>query len=390
MPVQRTRVFPSQDTQEMIYKQNSVSPQQQSDQQNITELTEENETNFMELLGDYLRPILLSFKVTGLYYGPTKPEFILLGNSSMADSATFWHEKLYCFLVLVLAYWSSVIALLISAGYHKEYDEDGLFIIIAFSCWFFHTSFNATACLALLPCGKKGSSKFEKLLLHRFTIQKVSHYKLSRVRKGLVLTWIFMISSVFVMMTVNLFTNMSVAKFPPWNRWPIPSTVFWTLSGTYSTAAWLLPLFLYSVICIQLSLLFSKLEATIKSKLEQGTLNLKFLRQKHKELCRLVETADKMLSYIALSTYAGYVPLLCLLFNQIAKLDSNKITVATLVAYVYWSMSGVAILSYVSYFAADVSTKVSLSVCFLKEEELRRTWTIKMFCFSKARKFIRN
>ena len=364
MSKQQVRVFPAQypDGDEMICDQASVRSQQQNDHHLVTIPVEEIETNFAEILGKSLRPLLLSFKFIGIYYGQTKFETCSLGDDSRKFSSKYSFEKIYCVFVLMVIC-SSLVAGIITLSYHEYYDINRLFITISHCVWFMHTNFNVLACLALLPCGARKSSRFQKLLFHRFTVYVSGRTaKLSLVSKTLVFAWFFIIANLAMILLFDIFTNVSLIKLPPWNSWPFASLVVHNIMNIYNMSVWILPLVFYVIFCKQLSLLFDNLKTAVSLKVEQGTLTFKSLRHKHEKLCGLVEAADKVLSSIAISIYAGHVPMTCLLFNQLTKFDyGEKNEVLVLVSYLSWGSISVAIVSLVSYFAAVVNSKVSCS-----------------------------
>ena len=348
MSAQATQVHPFEDGNTIISDQDSYCS------------TEQQKINYLELIGGNLRPILLSFKFMGLYYGPTKSDEILLGNSSHHQVGRYWYEKLYCFLVLTLMLWSSIVMVLVSIGHHGLGLGTRIFVAFVYCCWHFHTNCNAAACLAMLPCGRKKRSRFENFLLKPINFPEGQHLQQFSARKTLILSWVLIIGNSCLNALLSFVSSIALPQFPPWNRWPTASAIGYSVICFYNNAAWVLPLALYSIICRHLLILITNLETSIKSKVEKRTLTFKFIRKKHMELCEFIETADNVLNYLALSCYAGYIPLLCLLFNQLAKFSSVKdIQVFLLICYMFWSIVSFGIMSFVSYVAAGVSSKVN-------------------------------
>ena len=118
----------------------------------------------------------------------------------------------------------------------------------------------------------------------------------------------------------------------------------------------------YGLFCSQLWCLEALFDDLHKrtSLLHSHAMSVATLRREHHKLCKVVESADSMLSPLVLEAVAFFIPVICFNFYQgVIAFKRGELTfVFFIVSVLFWFLSATALLGIIMVFGSRVNEKV--------------------------------
>lgn len=125
----------------------------------------------------------------------------------------------------------------------------------------------------------------------------------------------------------------------------------------YCTAAWLMPLAIFTAVCLTLTHQCGRLRKTMRlTASADGLARVKILRRQHSSLCGSVRKADESFKFLTLVVYVTNIPLVCFLLYHLIFVKYNDTTTLSILSF--WFVDGVVIMVGVSFLGARINNKV--------------------------------
>ena len=341
-----------------------ISVQPATNHGSLVELsqTEENVNEALLLaIESTYNPVFKVMKLLGMYYGDTT--FGHLAHSSARRTkhnythGFYYAQCFYCGLV-VAGLWFNFVMPLVSILYGGDF-----FLLIMFVSWCVLVALNATTCLILLSFTNARKSRFRSFLRKAIAIQtdavNLETVK-SKARVYLILFCILFLVAVTGAFLTTLALNISLGNFEPWNVWfgfRITSMVFLV----FGCGVWLLSFPFFCITCLILEALFDDLHKRMAS-LHSRPMTVATLRREHQKLCKVVESADGVLSPLVFEAVAFFIPVICFNFYQaVVTFKREELTFVFLIADLLWLLTSAALLAITMLFGSRVHEKVKLT-----------------------------
>ena len=326
-------------------------------------------------------PLIFAMKIFGLYHENTQSIGIVqVSDSNLAGKTRRSNIRarflMFYQVCVVFILWLNLTRFITS--FTVTFINEGLILYdhIAYGAWFIQVAINSSVLFWVcwntnaLPLFQKHwnsliqrNSGFpvkesHKTLRHDFATKKDKFATACAVLG----CFIAILNTSFLVILVFTFGTDSTFALPTCG--PFTSEVFCALTLTipYSTsAAWVFPLLLFSVMCHIITDQFSQLNAEFVSSLsENSSIDFALLnsfRRRHAVLCRSVELADNVLSPIAATSYITNISIIIFILYQLFD-QTDIFYIGLSLFWIACTMMGISILS---YFAVKVNEKVILN-----------------------------
>ena len=334
----------------------AISAQPAMNDGSLTESSQVKENVNEELLHaveSAYHPVLKVMKLFGIYYGDTTFNHMAL--NSPRRPKQYYSQCFYCGLVVV-GLWFNFVMPLVAIFYGGDFV-----LLIMYLSWCLLVALNATTCLILLPLTNARKSRFRCFLRKAIAIQmdsgNLNTVKL-KARMYLILLCILFLVAIAGVILSDLVLGVNPGNVEPWNvgfGFRITSMVFFV----FSCGVWLLPFPFFCITCLILEALFDDLYKRT-SLLHSQAMSVETLRREHHKLCKIVESADNMLSPLVLEAVAFFIPVICFNFYQgVIAFKRGELTfVVLIISVLFWFLSAIALLGIIMVFGSRVNEKV--------------------------------
>ena len=298
-----------------------------------------------------IRSILRSMKLSGEYYGDVSMDEGLQSDSSVLP-------RFYCGVILI-GQWFLVVQASTSLFLEGLTEMKTFYFLLIFTIWYLQCAAFNTVCLINLPERQATSSRFRRVfgsLLSTTTdfSGKIKH----KVYLTLTFACTFAFFNTVLLLMLDFYENVSVARFRPWNGLITFRLIQLTFSA-FGSLAWGLACTLLCVSCEFLVQIFCNLEKKISSE-SPDVSDIGTLRLEHGKLCEIVTLADKVFSPLILLTAILDVPLMCINFHQLVRSPlSSKESIIFTVSISYWCIGLTVKLAFVLWSGVKVNENVS-------------------------------
>ena len=302
-------------------------------------------------LSHKVRPILRLMKLFGEYYGNTS-----MDEGVQSDSSLF--SRFYCGMVL-MGQWFLVVQASTSLFFEGLTDMKTFYFLLIFTIWYLQCAAFTTICLINLSKRQAKSSCFKRFLDSLLSTSSDFSGKMThKVYVTLTFAGTFAFFNTVLLLMLDFYENVSVARFRPWNGFVTFRFIQLTFSA-FGALTWGLACTLLYVSCEFLVRIFHNLEKKI-SKESPNEPNIRSLRLEHGKLCETVTLADKVFSPLILLTVILDVPLMCINFHQLVRSPfSSKESIIFIVNVSYWCIGLTVKLAFVMWCGIKVNEKVS-------------------------------
>ena len=299
-------------------------------------------------LSSKLGRILRLMKLTGTYYGDTS-----LDKDQRADSSRFY-LGFYSAIVL-LGQWILTVQAATSLFYEGLSHMPNFYLLLNYGVWYLECAVVTTISLIILPKKHKRPSRFTRFISNLLkTETDFGGITVQAVNKLLALACSFALFNSVCVVILDVYGNISVTKFHPWNG-SIQYRLLHLVFGLTAACSWSIPFMLFCVSSALLARLFENLEKKVLSDIFDS-LNIESLRQEHLKLCEIVALADEVFSPFLLATVIFEIPLICINFHQLVNSPSSRVTFILTVSY--WCMSIATKLAIIMKSGVRVNEKV--------------------------------
>ena len=302
------------------------------------------------------RLVLKVMKLLGIHYGGTT--FNHLAHSSARRPKHYYAHCFYCGLV-VAGLWFNFVVPLVAILYGGDF-----FLLIMFVSWCILVALKATTCLILLPLTNARKSRFRCFLRKAIAIQTDSvHLKTVKLkaRMYLILFCILFLAEITGAILSDLVLNVNSGNFEPWNVWS-GFRIAYAIFLVVGCGVWLFPFPFFSITCLILEALFDDLHKRTSS-LHSHAMSIATLRREHHKLCKIVESADSMLSPVLLEAVAFFIPVICFNFYQVViTFKREELTFVFLIVTLFWILGSAALLAIIMVFGSRVNEKVKQKI----------------------------
>ncbi|XP_077869640.1 uncharacterized protein LOC100367002 [Saccoglossus kowalevskii] len=301
-----------------------------------------------------LTPIFRLMAILGLY------------RQSTSMSATSIAKIIYGGVVVILL-WGNFVRSLAAIWLETDIPTEIFVTCIIASVWLLQCACNATICFYMCFTDKYQTffQHFEKHCQSEFSQRINLQLNVHWLKKATVIVTV--ISLVFITTNTvasyvftygpfeslpNLTLSMFMSPFDTSSH--VVVQILINISFLFDTAAWIFPISLFTVICLQLSRQFKELNKTIAKATEKdGTITkcLEMIRREHQHLCRSVGHADHIFSVIVLVELGLNLPLICFLLYEIIVV-SYPFGAFMLTLIVFWLLAICTSVGIVSWFGA--------------------------------------
>ena len=304
-----------------------------------------------EDLSHKIRAILWLMKLFGEYYG----------NISMHEgmqSHSIFFSRFYCGMVL-MGQWFLFVQASTSLFFEGLSEMKTFYFLLIFTIWYLQCAAFTTICLFNLPKRQAKSSRFRQFFDSLLSTSsdfsgKITH----KVYLALALACTFAFFNTVLLLMLDFYENVSVARFRPWNGLTTFRFIQLTFSA-FGALTWGLACTLLYVSCEFLVRIFDSLEKKISTR-SPNVSDIRSLRLEHGKLCETVSLADKVFSPLILLTVILDVPLMCINFHQLVRSPfSSKESIIFIVNISYWCIGLTVKLAFVMWSGIKVNEKVS-------------------------------
>lgn len=307
-----------------------------------------------------LQPLFLPMKLFGLYIDDIRGYEGIPNRSRVSLFA----NRLYQCLVLLL-FWLNFGKTLASFWVDKDQRHDDT-LVLAMMLWFLQTALQGTICFFTMQITPKKSGL--KSLMSYWNSQPnfdelvIEPYMIKCIKRTLLVT--------YFLVALNLLFNALIAFLPSeslqllaralMSPLPIDSIAVKTLSflvSLYCTAAWLMPLAMFTAVCLTLTHQCGRLRKAMRlTASADGLARVIILRRQHSSLCGSVRKADNLFKFLTLVVYVTNIPLVCFLLYYLIFIKYNDTT--TVVILSFWFANVIVIMVGVSFLGATINNKV--------------------------------
>ena len=298
-----------------------------------------------------IRPILRLMKLFGEYYGN-----ISMDEGVQSDSTLL--SRFYCGMVLI-GQWFLVVQASTSLFLEGLREMKTFYFLLIFTIWYVQCAAFTTICLINLPNRQAKSSRFRRFF--DSLLSNTSDFRVKKTRKvylPLTFACTFAFFNTVLLLMLDFYENVSVARFRPWNGLIAFRGIQLTFSG-FGVFAWGLVCTWFYASCEFLVQIFDNLAQKISTD-GPNVPNIRSLRLEHGKLCETVTLADRVFSPLILLTVILDVPLMCINFHQLIRSPfSSKESIIFIVNVSYWSIGLTVKLAFVMWSGVKVNEKVS-------------------------------
>ena len=307
-----------------------------------------------------LQPLFLPMKLFGLYIDDVRDHE---GMPNRSRASVLANRLYQCFVLLV--FWLNFGKTLASFWVDKHQRDDGT-LVLTMMLWLLQTTLQATICFFTMQITTKKSSL--KSLMSYWNSQPnfdelvIEPYMIKCIKRTLLVTYFLIaLNSVFNALIAFLPSDslqpLARAQMSPL---PIDSIAVKTISfvvSVYCTAAWLMPLAIFTAVSLTLTHQCGRLRKAMRlTASADGLRRVIILRRQHSSLCGSVRKADNLFKFLTLVVYVTNIPLLCFLLYHLIFVKYNDTT--TIFILSFWFADVVVIMVGVSFLGASINNKV--------------------------------
>ena len=307
-----------------------------------------------------MQPLFFPMKLFGLFIDDIR-DYEGMPNRSRAS---VFGNRLYQGLV-VLVFWLNFGKTLASFWVDKDHRHDDT-LVLAMMLWFLQTALQATFCFFTMQITSKKSAL--KSLMFYWNSQPNFHelviepYMIKSIKRTLIVA--------FFLMALNSVFNALIAFLPSesiqhlaralMSPLPIDNIAVKTVSFVatlYCTAAWLMPLAIFTAVCLTLTHQCGRLRKAMRLTASADKLRrVIILRRQHSSLCGSVRKADNLFKFLTLVVYVTNIPLVCFLLYHLIFIKYNDTTTVFILSF--WFANVIVIMVGVSLLGASINNKV--------------------------------
>ena len=332
----------------------SVGPCVNETQSNESRKTKHNDDLRRKELSYKILPILRLMKLFGEYYGD-----VSMDEELQSDLGSSVVSRFYCGIVLI-GQWFLVVQASTSLFFEGLAEMKTFYFLLIFTIWYLQCAAFTTICLINLPKRQAKSSRFRQYFGSLLsTTSDFSGKMTHKVYLTVTFACTFAFFNTVLLLTLDFYENVSVARFRPWNGVITFRLIQFTFSA-FGCLAWGLACTLFYVSCEFLVQIFDSFEKKISTECS-NVPNIRSLRLEHGQLCQRVTLADKVFSPLILLTVILDVPLMCINFHQLVRSPFSKNENIIFIASVsYWCIGLTVKLAFVMWSGVKVNEKVNL------------------------------
>ena len=250
-------------------------------------------------------------------------------------------NRLYqCFVLLV--FWLNFGKTLASFWVDEGHSGDNT-LVLAMMLWFLQTALQATICFFTMQITSKKSS-LKSLMLYwnsqpNFDELVIEPYMIKSIKRTLLVTCFLMaLNSVFTALIAFLPSeSLQLLARALMSPLPIDNIAVKTVSFVvclYCTAAWLMPLAIFTAVCLTLTHQCGRLRKAMRlTASTDGLARVIILRRQHSSLCGSVRKADNLFKFLTLVVYVTNIPLLCFLLYHLIFVQYNDTTTVFILSF---------------------------------------------------------
>jgi len=308
-----------------------------------------------------LQPLFLPMKLFGLFIDDIRD----YEGMPKRSPASVFGNRLYQGIV-VLIFWINFGKTLASFWVDKDHRHDDT-LVLAMMLFYLQTALQATICFFTMQIRTSKKSALKSLMLYwnsqpNFDELVIEPYMIKSIKRTLLVS--------YFLMALNSVFNALIAFFPSeslqllaralMSPLPIDNIAVKTVSFVvtlYCTAAWLMPLAIFTAVCLTLTHQCGRLRKAMRLTASADKLRrVIILRRQHSSLCGSVRKADNLFKFLTLVVYVTNIPLVCFLLYHLIFIEYND--TPTVLILSFWFTDVIVVMVGVSLLGASINNKV--------------------------------